>query len=242
VSRRLAVHDGKRERDVQLVERLVVGRDPTCDISLEDSTLSRRHAEFVAAGDVVTVRDLKSHNGIFVNGTRADEQSLRPGDVVQAGRLRIRYLNDQSPIVVSGMVYGDGLTPPEESTADTADTSPLLDASAPTDSTQGKPTESSHVVAELNSNARVEERALSMYVFVRLAALAGAVFACTSVALLMWRDDGSASGGGTALAPLIWPILPLFVALLAAYFVANLVNRRFQDVLKAARRNTPQGS
>lgn len=237
------VDNGKRERDVQLVERLVVGRDPTCDISLEDSTLSRRHAEFVAAGDVVTVRDLKSHNGIFVNGTRTDEQSLQPGDVVQAGRLRIRYLNDQSPIFVSGMVYGDGLTLPEESPADTpsaADTSPLLSATAPTDSTQGKPTESSRVVAGLDANAGVDERALSRYVSVRLVALAGAVFACTSVALLMWRDDGSAFGGGGALAQLIWPVLPLFVALLAAYFVANLVNRRFQDVLKDLRRNTPK--
>ena len=237
------VDDGKRERDVQLVERLVVGRDPTCDISLEDSTLSRRHAEFVAAGDVVTVRDLRSHNGIFVNGTRADEQSLRSGDVVQAGRLRIRYLNDQSPILVSGMVYGDGLTPPEESPADTrsaADTSPLPGASAPTDSAQGKPSQSSRVVAGLDSNTRVDERALSIYVLVRMAALAGAVFACTSVTLLIWRDDGSASGGGAALAPLIWPVLPLFVALLAAYFVANLVNRRFQDVLKDLRRNSPQ--
>lgn len=236
------MNDGKRERDVQLVERLVVGRDPTCDISLEDNTLSRRHAEFVAAGDVVTVRDLKSHNGIFVNGTRTDEQSLQPGDVVQAGRLRIRYLNDQSPIFVSGMVYGDELTLPEESPADTpsvADTSPLLGAAAPTDSTPGKATESSRVAAGLDANARVDERALSMYVFVRLAALAGAVFACTSVTL-MWRDDGSALGGGAALAPLIWPVLPLFVALLAAYSVANLVNRRFQDVLKDPRRNTPQ--
>ena len=230
------VDDGKRERDVQLVERLVVGRDPTCDISLEDSTLSRRHAEFVAAGDVVTVRDLRSHNGIFVNGTRADEQSLRPGDIVQAGRLRIRYLNDQSPILVSGMVYDDGLIPAEESRADTpaaAETTP--------DSTRGKQTDSFPVVAALDSNLKADERALSMYVFVRLAALAGVVFACTSVALLMWRDDGSAPGGAAALAPLIWPVLPLFVALLAAYFVANLVTRRFRDVLKGLRRNTPQG-
>jgi hypothetical protein len=227
------VNDGRRERDVQLVERLVVGRDPACDISLEDSTLSRRHAEFVAAGDVVTVRDLKSHNGIFVNGTRTDEQSLRSGDVVQAGRLRIRYLNDQSPILVSGMVYGDELTPPEESPADTSsatDTSALAGASAPTGLPR-KPTESSRAVAGLDSNPRVDERALAKYVFVLLAALAGVVFACTSIALLMWRDNGSASGG-TASALLIWPVLPLLAALLAAYFVAKLVNRRFRDVLK----------
>jgi FHA domain len=79
----LVVHDGKRERELLLVERLVVGRDPAC------------HAEFVAAASAVTVRDLGSRNGIFVNGTRRAEQALKPGDVVQIGPLRVRYLRDR---------------------------------------------------------------------------------------------------------------------------------------------------
>ena len=70
------MHDGKRERELLLVERLVVGRDPACDISVDDGLLSRRHAEFVAAASAVTVRDLGSRNGIFVNGTRRAEQTL----------------------------------------------------------------------------------------------------------------------------------------------------------------------
>jgi hypothetical protein len=98
VSKVLVIHDGKRERELLLVERLVIGRDPACDVSVDDGLLSRRHAEFVAAPTAVTVRDLGSRNGIFVNGTRRAEQALKPGDVVQIGPLRVRYLRDRAAV------------------------------------------------------------------------------------------------------------------------------------------------
>lgn len=90
--KKLVVNDGTRERELRLVGRIVIGRDPVCDISQDHSLLSRRHAEFVTAEGVVTVRDLGSRNGIFVNGIRAAEQVLEPGDVVQVGPLRARYV------------------------------------------------------------------------------------------------------------------------------------------------------
>jgi len=94
----LVVNDGKRERELLLVERLVVGRDPMCDLSHDDALLSRRHAEFAMTGDEVTVRDLGSRNGLFVNGTRAAEKALRPGDVVQIGPLRVRYVTTDAAV------------------------------------------------------------------------------------------------------------------------------------------------
>jgi hypothetical protein len=97
VSKLLVVHDGKRERELLLVERLVVGRDPMCDFSHDDSLLSRRHAEFATVGDEVTVRDLGSRNGLFVNGARTAERALRPGDIVTIGPLRVRYVTSSAP-------------------------------------------------------------------------------------------------------------------------------------------------
>src|SRR5215213_5232004 len=94
--KKLIVSDGTRDRELQLVGRIVVGRDPSCDVSHDDSLLSRRHAEFVTAGDDVTVKDLGSRNGVFVNGARAAEQRLAAGDVVQIGPLRARYVLDGS--------------------------------------------------------------------------------------------------------------------------------------------------
>jgi hypothetical protein len=104
------VSDGTRERELQLIDGLVVGRDPTCDISYEHSLLSRRHAEFLVAGDKVTVRDLGSRNGVFVNGTRAAECVLSPGDVLQIGPLRARYLADGAPMSIAPEQMDEGAT------------------------------------------------------------------------------------------------------------------------------------
>lgn len=90
-----------RERELQLVGRIVVGRDPACEISHDDSLLSRRHAEFVTVGNAVTVRDLGSRNGVFVNGTRAAEHLLEPGDIVQIGPLRARFVVEHLPSGIS---------------------------------------------------------------------------------------------------------------------------------------------
>ena len=95
MSRRLIVNNGQRE--LVLVGNLVVGRDPMCDISDADSLLSRRHAEFIVNLERVSVRDLGSRNGVFVNGKRVAEGPLRPGDVVQIGHLRLQYVEDQTP-------------------------------------------------------------------------------------------------------------------------------------------------
>jgi len=97
VTKKLLLSDGTRERELHLVGRIVVGRDPSCEISHDDSLLSRRHAEFVTSGNTVSVKDLGSRNGVFVNGARASEQTLQPGDVVQIGPLRARFVVDSAP-------------------------------------------------------------------------------------------------------------------------------------------------
>jgi FHA domain len=98
VSRKLIVTDGRRERELLLVSRIVVGRDPTCDLSEADPLLSRRHAEFAVDGDSIVVRDLGSRNGIYVNGSRIAEGTLESGDIVRIGRLQLRYVEDSAPL------------------------------------------------------------------------------------------------------------------------------------------------
>jgi predicted component of type VI protein secretion system len=119
VSKLLVVNDGKRERELLLVEKLVVGRDPACDFSHDDALLSRRHAEFLTTSNEVTVRDLGSRNGVFVNGTRAAERALHPGDVVQIGPLRVRYVSDRAPVslIPQDMDSGSTLVIPYEEAA-----------------------------------------------------------------------------------------------------------------------------
>ena len=80
-----------------LVGTIVVGRDPRCDISDANPLLSRRHAEFDVTPQGVRLRDLESRNGILVNGAKATESMLKPGDVVVVGHLTIKYLDDGLP-------------------------------------------------------------------------------------------------------------------------------------------------
>jgi len=107
-NKRLVLTDGIRERELQLAGRIVVGRDPSCEISHDHALLSRRHAEFLTVGDTVTLRDLGSRLGVFVNGERSMERVLEPGDVVQIGPLRARFVLDDTPTrVMVEAVDGD---------------------------------------------------------------------------------------------------------------------------------------
>jgi hypothetical protein len=66
---------------------LVVGREQgSADLVLNDPGISRRHAAVRSQGGGVTVEDLGSSNGTFVNGTRIrGEVVLAEGDEVQVG-------------------------------------------------------------------------------------------------------------------------------------------------------------
>lgn len=69
-----------------------VGRHPRADIFLDDVTVSRKHAMFLALPDGgFGVRDSGSLNGTYVNRQRVERAALRPGDEVQIGKYRMTY-------------------------------------------------------------------------------------------------------------------------------------------------------
>ena len=72
-------------------ERTLAGRHPSADIFLDDVTVSRRHAEFLAHESGYIVRDVGSLNGTYVNRERIDSAVLVAGDEVQIGKYRLTY-------------------------------------------------------------------------------------------------------------------------------------------------------
>ncbi|GAA4424876.1 hypothetical protein GCM10023169_21980 [Georgenia halophila] len=72
-------------------ERTTAGRHPGADIFLDDVTVSRKHAEFLAEEGGYSVRDVGSLNGTYVNRERIDTAVLRAGDEVQIGKYRLTY-------------------------------------------------------------------------------------------------------------------------------------------------------
>jgi pSer/pThr/pTyr-binding forkhead associated (FHA) protein len=68
-----------------------IGRDPNNDVVLESKIVSRGHAQIVRAKEGLTIVDLNSHNGTFVNGTRIKEAILRDGDEILIGGILVLY-------------------------------------------------------------------------------------------------------------------------------------------------------
>lgn len=69
---------------------MVIGRDPSTDVHLDNRALSRRHAQIEKRGAAIWVRDLGSQNGTYVNGERIGEpRPLAGGDVIEVGRYRV---------------------------------------------------------------------------------------------------------------------------------------------------------
>ena len=69
----------------------VVGRDPKCDIVLEDPRVSTRHALLRSTRGDWRLRDLQSKNGTFVNAIRVTEAALADADWVSLGGLLSRF-------------------------------------------------------------------------------------------------------------------------------------------------------
>ena len=68
-----------------------LGRHPDSEISLDDITVSRRHAEIHRDASGYTVSDAGSLNGTYVNQERIDRASLHQGDELQIGKFRLVF-------------------------------------------------------------------------------------------------------------------------------------------------------
>jgi hypothetical protein len=69
-----------------------IGRSRDCDIVLEDSSISRCHAELRPQGSAWQIQDLGSTNGVRVNGlTIHGAQELRSGDRIEMGSTEILF-------------------------------------------------------------------------------------------------------------------------------------------------------
>ena len=121
----------------------VAGRSPSCDLVLDDVSVSRRHARFTVDNGACTLGDLGSRNGVYRNGEMITESPINDGDVVVLGRfsLEIRHSLDEQLVLSEdralledpGTIYRP-VAPPETLFGRAAADSPvreLLAADAP---------------------------------------------------------------------------------------------------------------
>ena len=76
----------EKGRIVQLSKaKQILGRHSECDVLIRDSSISRRQARLEQNGGAVSIVDLDSANGTWVNGVRIIKKTLSPGDEITLG-------------------------------------------------------------------------------------------------------------------------------------------------------------
>jgi hypothetical protein len=74
---------------------VVIGRGTAANLRLDDTGVSRQHAEVRREGDDVVLVDLGSTNGSSVNGRNVERVRLTPGDRIEMGRTVLVYERDE---------------------------------------------------------------------------------------------------------------------------------------------------
>lgn len=69
-----------------LKKQLLVGRRESCDICLRFSNVSAHHCQLLVLGGYWYIKDMKSRNGVKVNGNRVEEKRIDPGDVLSVAK------------------------------------------------------------------------------------------------------------------------------------------------------------
>ena len=80
-------------KEVQLTKnRTSVGRRPYNDVVIDNLAVSGEHAVIQMAGGQITIEDLGSTNGTYVNGKIVKNQVLENEDNIEIGKYKIRFL------------------------------------------------------------------------------------------------------------------------------------------------------
>lgn len=72
-------------------ETFTIGSGKQNDLSIEDSTISKRHCEITATEDGYRITDLDSTNGTYVQGVKISSGYLNPGSEFQIGKTHIVF-------------------------------------------------------------------------------------------------------------------------------------------------------
>ena len=70
---------------------LIIGRDPKCDLFLNNMTVTRKHASLDVSDNEVILGDLGSLNGVWVDGEIKERAVLKDGTIVQIGTFTMAF-------------------------------------------------------------------------------------------------------------------------------------------------------
>jgi pSer/pThr/pTyr-binding forkhead associated (FHA) protein len=77
--------------DLADLDQATIGRDDNCAVFIDDSKVSRQHAEVQHRGEAFMLKDLGSINGTWVNGQQIEQHILQDGEVIRIGPAQIVF-------------------------------------------------------------------------------------------------------------------------------------------------------
>ena len=77
-------------------DKITIGRDDTNDIVLNNPTISREHSEINFSDGIISIKDLRSANGTFINNVKMDDAVLDIGDEIIVGKYMIKLKSARS--------------------------------------------------------------------------------------------------------------------------------------------------
>jgi predicted component of type VI protein secretion system len=156
---RLVVEEGNRRKHVVHVRTATaeVGRARGCTVRIPSSDVSRRHCVLRLKDGFVTVEDLSSVNGTFLNGELVEGVAVvRPGDRLEVGPVTFVVEYDLTPAALERLMKED-----YEVIADEADAQEVTDAEAIDDEEAGDEVPEADLIESDDADADVPTAAES---------------------------------------------------------------------------------
>lgn len=145
-----------------------IGRDPKNDLMLDDPRVSRHHAVVRIAAEGVTLTDLKSGNGTFVNRQRMTQVTLANEDTITIGDCTLTFVDEAAKPLVE---------PPDNELHEVLQKSPeaMMTSSTTGDNVTSKELPRLAVMLELEKKERV------LALFYELSRKLGSVFSIEEI-------------------------------------------------------------
>ncbi|MCA9539534.1 MAG: FHA domain-containing protein [Myxococcales bacterium] len=89
--------DGRtHELPIDLSREATIGRHPQCTLTVNQASVSRRHAKIWSDGTTAYIEDMGSSNGTYVNNQRISRSAISAGDELRCGDFRLRFVEEES--------------------------------------------------------------------------------------------------------------------------------------------------
>jgi pSer/pThr/pTyr-binding forkhead associated (FHA) protein len=108
-----------------------VGREAGSGLQIAHRSVSKKHCELLLQKGSLTLKDLGSSNGTFINGERITQGTAGFGDSIRIGHVNVTLEDESLEVAISGSEVNSGGTMIDENFGEAVEAPPLPNAATP---------------------------------------------------------------------------------------------------------------